>query len=295
MYLAVGLLFPLAFSMKMSDVDTPQRTLSAAQMDKPRMSLTVVAQKAQEVAEMEKVFARSAEEHDRAMNEISKTLTLPKAVKALERSAFNSSAPLKQITGFLTGAQKLRQNGFGGLDGARKLLNGMIYEAASKYDAEIAKCTKYYAEQCALMEIARGQISASNFVAATSRALILDANANIDQCTKDIPITKQELKDHNAKCKSELEALNKRLTIVMGDIAVMTMILEMSDCEAKLIQTQQLTIRRCTNQCTNKSYVLLDHEAMQKQINRLNHLEPMTSLKRRFRRCSTRQTMISLL
>merc|ERR1719253_1607103 len=251
-------------------------TLSVVEVDKPHMSviktqrtISVVGHATEEVAKMEEVFARSEQVHNHAMDEISKSLTLPKAVAMVEHSEFKSSAPLKEITGFLTGTQKLRQNGFGGLDGARKLLNGMIYEAASKYDAEIAKCTKYYAEQCALMEIARGQISAANFVAATSRALILDANANIDQCTKDIPITKQELKDHNSKCKSELDALNKRLTIVMGDIAVMTMILEMSDCDAKLIQTQQLTMRRCTNQCTNGSYVLFDHEALQKQINRL--------------------------
>jgi len=255
--------------MKMSDVDRPQKGLSAAETDKPIMSLTDVSQQDQEVAEMGKVFKRSEEDHRRAMDEISKSLTLTKAVCALEHSVFNSSTPLKKITGFLTGEKKLRQNGFGGLDGARKLLNGMIYEAASKYDAEIARCTKYYAEQCALMEIARGQISAANFVAATARALILDSNANIDQCTKDIPITKQELKDHNSKCKSELGALNKHLRIVMGDIAIMTMILEMSDCEAKLLQTSQWSMRRCTNECTNQSYVVFDHEGIQKQLDQL--------------------------
>jgi len=71
----------------------------------------------------------------------------------------------------------------------------MIYEAMTKYDAEIAKCTDYYAKQCALMEVARGQISAANFVAANSRALILDAQGNINMCEMDIPETKQELKN----------------------------------------------------------------------------------------------------
>ena len=65
-------------------------------------------------------------------------------------------------------------------------MSSVIYEAMTKYDAEIAKCTDYYAKQCALMEVARGQISAANFVAANSRALILDAQGNINMCERDI-------------------------------------------------------------------------------------------------------------
>ena len=50
--------------------------------------------------------------------------------------------------------------GYSGLDGARKLLNDMIYEGMTKYDQEIAKCTDYYSRQCAAMEACRGQIAA---------------------------------------------------------------------------------------------------------------------------------------
>ena len=48
-------------------------------------------------------------------------------------------------------------------------MNDMIFESMSKYDAEIAKCTKYYAKQCGAMEACRGQIAASNRIAANSR------------------------------------------------------------------------------------------------------------------------------
>merc|ERR1719221_488983 len=109
--------------------------------------------------------------------------------------------------------------GYSGVDGARKLLNDMIFEAMSKYDAEIAKCTDFYSKQCALMEVCRGQIAGANYIAANSRALILDAQANINKCEEDIPETKLQLKNHNLKCKNELEKLNARLTIVMGDIS----------------------------------------------------------------------------
>ena len=73
----------------------------------------------------------------------------------------------------LAGNTRLRKQpkGYSGIDGARALLNDMIYESMSKYDAEIHKCTEFYAKQCALMETARGMIAASNFIAATSRAL----------------------------------------------------------------------------------------------------------------------------
>jgi len=97
----------------------------------------------------------------------------------------------------------------------------------------------------------------------------LDAEYNIKKCEISIPETKQELKDHNRKCKDELAALDKRLKVIMGDIAVMTMILKMSDCDAKLIQTEKLMMLRCKDQCTKKHFVTFDHDAMQKQVKQL--------------------------
>ena len=101
----------------------------------------------------------------------------------------------------------------------------------SKYDAEISKCTDYYTRQCAAMKACRGQIAASNYVAANSRALIWDSQATINKCEVDIPIRKLQLSQHLLMCKHGLAKLNIRLKIVMGDIAVMTMILEMTDCD----------------------------------------------------------------
>merc|ERR1719183_3134412 len=185
---------------------------------------------------MERVFARSDEVHQRSMDEITKSLSFPKATEIVQHSTLaNSASVLQKVQSLMTTSNNLRSqknDGFGGLEGARRLLNDMIHESMTKYDAEIAKCTDYYAKQCALMEAARGEISKSNFIAAKARSLILDAQANINQCDKDIPDTKLELKNHNRKCKSELHKLNTRLKIVMNDIAVMTMILQMSDCDA---------------------------------------------------------------
>jgi len=193
-------LLPITLSMKIkgasdSIVEAP-----------PKMILSDVSSNVDAVSEMGKVFERSAEVHQKSLDAITKTMTQPKALEVLQKSSLVNTSTLKRVTGLLTGSQNLRKqliapDGTRGLDGARKLLNGMIYEVLEKYDDEIEKCTDYYSLQCALMEEARGQISAANYVAANSRALILDSQASINHCEVSIPETKQELKDHNDKCK----------------------------------------------------------------------------------------------
>merc|ERR1719502_2103056 len=203
------------------------------------------------------------------MDSISKRMTVPKAIDFLKKSHLDNKA-LMQVAGQLAGKQ-LRQpgKGYSGIDGARKLLNDMIFESMTKYDAEIAKCTSYYAEQCAAMEACRSQIAAANYVAANSRALILDSQATINVCEVEIPKMELELKQHNLKCKSELAKMEARLKIVMGDIAVMTMILEMTDCEKKMLQQQKFSLLHCQDQCKKQSFIMFDHSGLQDKISKL--------------------------
>merc|ERR1719310_1773005 len=176
------------------------------------------------------------------MGLIMRDMTVEHASEVIQKNNL-SNPTLTQVTGMLKSSQgQLRKQpkGYSGLDGARKLLNDMIYESMSKYDAEIAKCTEYYASQCAALELLRGEISASNFIAANSRGLILDSQATINKAEVDIPTTKLELKQHILKCEHELGKLNNRLKIVLGDIAVMTTILEMTDCEKKKLLQEKM-------------------------------------------------------
>jgi len=99
--------------------------------------------------------------------------------------------------------------------------------------------------------------------------LILDAQANINKCEVAIPEMKEELKQHNEKCRNELHKLNARLKIVLGDIAVMTMILKMTDCEAKFVQMKKFALLRCKNQCTKKNHVSFNHKPLQDQVSQL--------------------------
>jgi len=221
---------------------------------------------------MEEAFLRSDEAHKQSMAAIVSSMSPTKAVQVLEKSSLATTPGLIEVANEALGKQsnfRKQPKGYSGLDGARKLLNDMIYESMSKYDAEIAKCTEYYSKQCAAMEQCRGQIAASNYIAANSRALILDSQATINKCEVDIPTRKLELKQHLLKCKHELNKLNTRLKIVMGDIAVMTMILEMTDWEKKLVQVEQLSLLHCTDQCTKKSFIEFNHDGLQQKINKL--------------------------
>jgi hypothetical protein len=171
------------------------------------------------VENMASIFARSDLAHQDSMTRISRSLSLPRAAEVLRKSKMNSPALTQVVSMALSGKSKLRQpKGYSGVEGAKKLLNDMIFEAMTKYDEEIAKCTEYYSKQCAAMEVCRGQIAASNYIAANSRALILDSQATINRCEVDIPTRKYELVQHNLKCKAELYKLNTRLKIVMGDM-----------------------------------------------------------------------------
>jgi len=224
-----------------------------------------------DVKAMEHTFLRSDEAHKQSMTSIMSSMTATEAVQVLQKSGL-ANPKLMQVAKVVLGNQgnfRKQPKGYSGLDGARKLLNDMIYESMTKYDAEIAKCTDYYSSQCAAMEACRGQIAASNYVAANSRALILDSQATINKCEVDIPTRKLQLAQHILKCKHEKDKLNERLKIVMGDIAVMTMILEMTDCDKKLVQMEKFALLHCTDQCTKKSFIEFNHEGLQQSINKL--------------------------
>merc|ERR1719456_1622924 len=203
------------------------------------------------------------------MASIMKTMSLEKAWNVLEKDKLTTPALIQATSGLFEKQSKLRKQpkGYAGLEGARKLLNDMIYEAMFDYDVEISKCTEFYAKQCGAMEACRGQIAASNYIAANSRSLILDAQSRINRCEVDIPTRKLQLKQHNEKCARELGKMKARLEIILGDIQVMVIILTMTDCDAKkFVQTSLL---RCKDPCTKKSFITFKDEALKQKISQL--------------------------
>jgi hypothetical protein len=226
------------------------------------------------VEAMAQVFARSERAHSESMLGIMKSMSPQKAWQVLDKSNLTTPALIELHSDLHGQKAHLRQSqpkGYSGLDGARKLLNDMIYESMGKYDAEIAKCSEYYAEQCAAMEACRGQISASNYIAANSRSLILDSQATINKCQVDIPTQKQELKQHNFKCKHELTQMKTRLAVVEGDIKVLSMILKMTDCKAKSFMQEQkeLALLHCQDPCTKTSFITFNQKSLKEKVSQL--------------------------
>jgi hypothetical protein len=150
------------------------------------------------------------------------------------------------------------------------MLNQMIFESMEKYDEEIERCTQFYSEHCGAMEECRGKISQANYEAASARMHILDSQGNINRCEEDIPTRKYELRQHLLKCKADLYKLNTRLKIVAGDIAVMTRILEMTDCDAQsFVQMKAFDLLQCQDPCTHKSFIAFNHSEIQQKMSQL--------------------------
>jgi hypothetical protein len=69
--------------------------------------------------------------------------------------------------------------------------------------------------------------------------------------------------------------MNVRLKIILGDIAIMTIILEMTDCEKKLMQTNKIALLRCEDPCTQKRFVTFGDDNPLKQ--KLSQLQSSVS------------------
>jgi len=196
------------------------------------------------VSAMEGVFARSEEAHMESMASIMKSMSEQKAWQVLSKNNLTTPA-LIEVSNALHGnhgrksSLRKQPKGYAGLDGARQLLNDMIFQANTKYDEEIAKCTAYYSEQCHAMEACRGQIAASNYVASHSKTLMLDSQDRMEKAEKDIEEGKEELKEHNRKCHEELTKFRARLKVLSGDIEIMEGILKLTECGDSLLDTKE--------------------------------------------------------
>jgi len=221
------------------------------------------------VEEMEQVFYRSGRAHSDTMAAITESMSPKMAWNVLEKNNLTTPVLVEMASDLQEKRSHPRKQpkGYACLDDAQKLLNDMIFEPMSKYDAEIAKCTEYYAQQCAATEACRERIAASNFIAANSRTLIMDAQTRINRCEVDIPTRKLELEIRNEKCVRELHKMKSRLEVILGNSKVMTIILKMTDCdENKFIQTSVL---RCEDPCIKKSFITLKQDELKKQIPQL--------------------------
>jgi len=236
---------------------------------------------------MEKVFARSEATHTQSMAAIMKDMSAKKAWNILENRNL-SSASLIQLKDQLNRKHRnLRQtpsatadanankpnsnikSGYSGIEGARKMLNDMIYKSNLKYDEEIQDCKAAYAQVCADMEASRSQMTAANYMCAESRALLLDAQARAERCKVDIPKAEDDLSQHLDMCKREISHMNARLKIIEGDLTIIEGILNLTECKATFMQTTKLNLLQCQDPCTKKTFFSFNQKALQMQLGQL--------------------------
>lgn len=224
-----------------------------------------------DVESMRKVFFRSSKVHTASMASLLGGLTVAKALEILQQDNLTTPvltqiAEMEMATGRQSNLRQPKQSGYASLESARKLLNDMIYEAEEKYDAEIAACTEFYQLKCSALEKGRSDLLASNFVAASSRTLMSVASANIERCTAENQASKVTLEEHNKQCAIQSKEIKDRLTVVEGDIAILTTILEMTACTKS---TGLLQLRRCQQYCSNTTYIEFLHHSLQEKIDKL--------------------------
>jgi len=244
---------------------------------------------------MEAVFMRSFETHTQSMSSMMKSMSVSQAMDLLSKSNM-TTAELMQIGNMALGkkghlrATPAKQagvpvdpysgrlstlpagKGYSGLDNARKLLNDMIYEAEMKYDEEIHACTDFYSTKCAALEAGQSDLLASNFLAASSRTLMSAATTTIERCKDELEETEKNLHDHLEECAKQRKALTDRLEIVLGDIEVLTTILEMTDCGKNKTKTALVQMKRCENSCKDKGHpgtVMFASTELQEKVDNL--------------------------
>lgn len=237
------------------------------------IAFTFAASEGVSMKAMEHLLVRSENARQKSMDDIMKGMTSEKAWSVLEKSNLTSHPALIQAASFFHAKRsQLRRaaSSSTGLDAARKLLNDMIYESMKKYDSEVADCTYMYSKQCAETESLRSQISASNYLTAESKALVLDSEATIERCQADIGTMKKRLNQHVLMCKHEIHKAQASVKALEGDINVLEGILNMTECgKSALAQTDHIELLQCHDPCTLTSFVAFNHQTLQKKLDQL--------------------------
>merc|ERR1719235_272016 len=201
--------------------------------------------------------------HEKSMAAMMKTMSLDKAKSILKKANKTLPSLLQTNNAVLRGNRGV--DPYAELDSAKQLLNDMIYEAAEKYDEEIQGCTDFYSVQCSALEKGQSDLLAGNYIAASSRTLMSAASATIERCRDENRETTSVLADHKAQCKRQIGDINSRLKVVLGDIEVLTRILQMTDCKEP---TSLLQLKHCKDEC-DRSIVQFSQDAIQEKVSAL--------------------------
>jgi len=158
----------------------------------------------------------------------------------------HNSKHLRAATAAATAAAPA--GGYSGLQGARRMLSGMMLESTLNLDSEKVKCAEFQCKTNALMEEIRQDIATCSADAAGARGRIMAAQTQIEMISSKLPELNVELDSHRKKCKIAVTTLKSQRDIVLKDIETMNEVLKLTDCAAAASSSNalvQLGVVRC--------------------------------------------------
>jgi len=226
-------------------------------------------------------FDPSEEDRRASMATIMRSMTTDSAMQILTKDQQASAALIASVRTVLSSSKSralshmhegrhLRSStGQPDISDTMQMLNTMVYESQKKYDLEQAKCSNYYAKQCAEMEASRGEIAATSGAGASCKAKTLSAQGEVKRTSKELPTLRLTLADQSKHCESRVNATKMRLSSLMGDISRMTSILKMTECNKALLQKKSLNLLHCQTACAAKPYVSFQDSGIREKLDEL--------------------------
>jgi len=170
--------------------------------------------------EVSKAEAMAAMTVDRAYN----------AFMAMNHSKLDNRvvALIQKKLGGLEEQDKAEPTGYAAVDTARDMLNEMMDEAQMNKELEGIRCSEYETKQVKMIGSLENDITYANAEASAAKSEVLRATEVIQVLEEvQLPKYRENLRQHNERCKVDIAALQAQLRIVMADEAIMKKILDM--------------------------------------------------------------------
>jgi len=179
----------------------------------------------------------------------------------------NEASMLQGTLRKVTSSRRRRSNqqGYAGVDSAKKKLNQMIHETAVKLDLELIRCSTYERSQLAHIETLRQDISTFDAAAAAAASEMLRAQAQIAFFSAKLPEVKYELLKLQKECREAKLDLERQLQIVKADISVMERVMAMTACNSAT-----MLLLECQDPLTGRTYTEYNPTLVQ-QMTSLQH------------------------
>merc|ERR1719282_1990614 len=162
------------------------------------------------------------------------------AVKNLRQKQPDGGGAAAQAAGaYGSGAQK-----------ALTMLNDMLLEAIEKMDFEVVRCDSEERTNLAALAEIREDIIMFNAMAAGAATTMNKAKGDMTRFTGLLEDTKSEYKTNVEVCNVERKDLEGKITVVSSDLAVMKIVVGMTDCG----DSASASFFQCVDTKTNRTW-----------------------------------------